>query len=710
MRTRYTVLAICATTLASAQPGTLDLTFGNAGEAIIDAGSGVDLVYDMAIQPDDKIVVVGQFGSLGASAPQDAFVIRYNADGTPDTDFGTNGQVTWTGTGGQDRLMAVAIDAQGRIVAAGETQVTGGETQMFALRLLADGSFDTSYSGDGVATRAGSSYNDGSYARDVLCMPDGGIMVFGYAHWNFSTPNINVVSFWKTTATGGIDPNVGGGSSATHTDLFNDDISDMGNSVALRADGRFVGCTTTGNAPNQRMGYATFDNNGNNLLADFENTYDLSTGNDMARSIVLMPDDRCVLAGSVGYQSALVGVMPNASYDLSCGTDGVTDVQVGSSSTSIYSAIRQPWDKVLITGGYSDGSIVGMFLGRYHADGTPDAGFGTNGFATHVPVAAPPLTFDLIAGDHSNLTYRVEDAAGGAWVLRRPPLGQVLATAHDMGREHAVISALGPTTVPVPAALGLCTDEAVNGAPFYVMEFVAGEVVRDAGMARRLPPEQRLTAGHSIVDVLAQIHAVDVDAIGLADLGRREGYIARQLKRWHGQWEKSKTRDLALVDEVHAGLLAAIPEQGPSGIVHGDYRLDNCLVGADGQVVAVLDWEICTLGDPLADAGLLMVYWSEPSDEHQIPANSPTGVGGFPSRAEMLERYAEKSGRDVSRIDYYMAFGYWKLACIVEGVYARYVGGAMGNRGAGTGGEFDVFAQQVDALAQAAAGALERSA
>lgn len=385
MRTRYTVLAICAATLASAQPGTLDLTFGNAGEAIIDAGSGVDLVYDMAIQPDDKIVVVGQFGSLGASAPQDAFVIRYNADGTPDTDFGTNGQVTWTGTGGQDRLMAVAIDAQGRIVAAGETQVTGGETQMFALRLLADGSFDTSYSGDGVATRAGSSYNDGSYARDVLCMPDGGIMVFGYAHWNFSTPNINVVSFWKTTAAGGIDPNVGGGSSATHTDLFNDDISDMGNSVALRADGRFVGCTTTGNAPNQRMGYATFDNNGNNLLADFENTYDLSTGNDMARSIVLMPDDRCVLAGSVGYQSALVGVMPNASYDLSFGTDGVTDVQVGSSSTSIYSAIRQPWDKVLITGGYSDGSIVGMFLGRYHADGTPDAGFGTNGFATHVP-------------------------------------------------------------------------------------------------------------------------------------------------------------------------------------------------------------------------------------------------------------------------------------------------------------------------------------
>lgn len=378
------LVALCAC-CAEAQPGTLDLTFGTAGEAIIDAGSGYDLVYDMAIQPDDKIVLVGQFGGLNLSSPQDAFVIRYNADGTPDTDFGTNGQVTWTGTGGQDRLMAVAIDAQGRIVAAGETQVTGGETQMFALRLLPDGSFDNSYSGDGEATRAGSSFNDGSYARDVLCMADGGIMVFGYAHWNFSTPNINVVSFWKTTATGGSDPNVGGGSSATHTDLFNDDLPEMGNSVALRADGRFVACTTNSNAPNQRMGYATFDNNGNHLLADFENTYDLSTGNDMARSIVLMPDDRCVLAGSVGYQSALVGVMPNASYDLSFSTQGVVDVQVGSSSTAIYSAIRQPWDKVLITGGYSDGPSLGMFLGRYNADGSPDAVFGTNGFATHLP-------------------------------------------------------------------------------------------------------------------------------------------------------------------------------------------------------------------------------------------------------------------------------------------------------------------------------------
>jgi len=172
----------------------------------------------------------------------------------------------------------------------------------------------------------------------------------------------------------------------------------------------------------------------------------------------------------------------------------------------------------------------------------------TEWFATHVPEAQPPLTFDLIAGGHSNLTYRVEDARGAAWVLRRPPLGQVLATAHDMGREHSVISALAGTAVPVPGAHGLCTDEAVNGAPFYVMDFVDGQVVRNADLARALSDEQRQAAGHSIVDVLADIHAVDVDAVGLGALGRREDYIARQLKRWHGQWEKSKTRELPLVD------------------------------------------------------------------------------------------------------------------------------------------------------------------
>ena len=341
----------------------------------------------------------------------------------------------------------------------------------------------------------------------------------------------------------------------------------------------------------------------------------------------------------------------------------------------------------------------------HHVEGI-DAPRVTGWFEEHVPDATPPLSFDLIAGGHSNLTYRVDDAAGGAWVLRRPPLGQVLATAHDMGREHTIITGLADTDVPVPPAYGLCTDEAVNGAPFYVMGFVDGTVVRNADIARQLTSEQRRTAGESIVDVLGAIHAVDVDAVGLGDLGRREGYIERQLKRWYGQWEKSQTRDLPVVEEVHDHLQANVPEQQGAGIVHGDYRLDNCLVDDDGRIAAVLDWEICTLGDPLADVGLLMVYWSEPTDPHQIPPNAPTTVEGFPSRAEILERYAKVSGRDLSAVDYYVAFGYWKLACIVEGVYARYVGGAMG--GGTDKAAFEPFARQVEQLAEAAQDALGR--
>jgi aminoglycoside phosphotransferase (APT) family kinase protein len=175
----------------------------------------------------------------------------------------------------------------------------------------------------------------------------------------------------------------------------------------------------------------------------------------------------------------------------------------------------------------------------------------TTWFDEHVPSAKAPLTFDLIAGGHSNLTFGVRDAAEGHWVLRRPPLGQVLATAHDMSREHTIISALGPTDVPVPPTVGLCTDEAVNGAPFYVMEFVDGLVVRDGKAAQQLTPEQRRRAGESIADTLAAIHAVDPDAVGLGQLGRKEGYIARQLKRWNSQWQSSKTRELPVIDEVH---------------------------------------------------------------------------------------------------------------------------------------------------------------
>ena len=327
-------------------------------------------------------------------------------------------------------------------------------------------------------------------------------------------------------------------------------------------------------------------------------------------------------------------------------------------------------------------------------------------FEEHVPGATPPLDFELIAGGHSNLTFGVTDAAGHEYVLRRPPLGHVLATAHDMSREHRIISALGPTDVPVPPALGLCTDESVNGAPFYVMGFVDGHVIRDVGTATTvLDDSSRRRAGESIVDVLASIHAVDVDDVGLGDLGKREGYIARQLKRWYGQFQASNEltqRPVPLVHEIHDRLSGSIPEQQGTAIVHGDYRLDNCMVGDDGRVVAVLDWEICTLGDPLADVGLLQVYWTEAGDATAALLGAPTTAPGFPTRAELTDRYADASGRDLSHLDFYVAFGYWKLACIIEGVYSRYAGGAMGDASG-----FEAFEKQVTALAELAASAAE---
>jgi aminoglycoside phosphotransferase (APT) family kinase protein len=328
-------------------------------------------------------------------------------------------------------------------------------------------------------------------------------------------------------------------------------------------------------------------------------------------------------------------------------------------------------------------------------------------FDANVADVTPPLDFELIAGGHSNLTFRVTDAAGRRYVLRRPPLGHVLATAHDMSREHRIISALGPTDVPVATALGLCTDDSVNGAPFYVMDFVDGHVLRDAATASAALDEAgRRRAGESIVEVLARIHAVDVDAVGLGDLGKHEGYIARQLKRWYSQFQASNeltNRPVPLVHEIHDRLAAAIPEQQRTAIVHGDYRLDNCLVGDDGSVVAVLDWEICTLGDPLADVGLLHVYWTERSDESAAMIGAATTAPGFPSRKEITARYAEASGLDLSQLDFYIAFGYWKLSCIIEGVYSRYAGGAMGEA---TG--FEAFDAQVTALAELAATAVER--
>jgi len=321
--------------------------------------------------------------------------------------------------------------------------------------------------------------------------------------------------------------------------------------------------------------------------------------------------------------------------------------------------------------------------------------------------ATGPFAFELIAGGRSNLTFRVTDAAGHTWALRRPPVSHVLATAHDMVREHTIISALGATDVPVPTVFGLCTDTAVNDAPFYVMEFVEGSIVRDDRVASQLGEEVRATASRSLIETLARLHAVDIDAVGLGDFARRDGYLERQLKRWYGQFTQSTVDGEpgpAIIDEVHAALMAQIPEQQGVAIVHGDYRLDNTVLDPTGHVAAILDWEICTLGDPLADLGLLMVYWAEPGDGAEaLLGVAPTTLPGFARRSELLAHYAEISGRDVSKVPYYRAFGFWKLACILQGVYVRYAGGAAAGDRSGT----DQFAAHVGLLGQRAMHELE---
>lgn len=289
-----------------------------------------------------------------------------------------------------------------------------------------------------------------------------------------------------------------------------------------------------------------------------------------------------------------------------------------------------------------------------------------------------PFEFHPIEGGRSNLTYRVMDGSGVTVVLRRPPLGHVLATAHDMGREYKIISAVGKTCVPVPRALGLCVDESINGAPFYVMSFVNGAVLDSPASAEQLSVELRRTASEHLFDVLAELHQVDIDAIGLGDLAKRTGYIERQLKRWSTQWRHSKTREFPAVEEAERLLRERIPEQLGVTIAHGDYRFGNCLTDlATGKIAAVLDWELCTLGDPLADLGHLSLYWTDPGSGLGR-YNDPTGAPGFPTYDDMVQRYATRTGRDVSNIAFYRAFAAWRLAIVSEGVYARYMYGAMG--------------------------------
>ena len=336
-----------------------------------------------------------------------------------------------------------------------------------------------------------------------------------------------------------------------------------------------------------------------------------------------------------------------------------------------------------------------------------DEGNVTDWMRSQIPQLTTPLRFTLIAGGRSNLTFRVDDAQGRTWALRRPPLHHVLPTAHDMAREYRLIHALGPAGIPVPATVGLCADEEVNGRPFYVMEFVEGHILRNAPEAEAaFDPATRRAVGDHMAETLAALHAVDPDAVGLGDLGRHDGYIERQLKRWREQYDQMQVEGVdhgGLVEWVGDALAKRIPKQQRTSVVHGDYRLDNVVLDDQGAVKAILDWEICTLGDPLADLGLLMVYWAEPSDGTALLGLSGTTAPGFSTRTEVLGRYDAVSDLDISGVGYYMAFGYWKLACILQGVYARYVAGA----GAGDRGSVDMFPAQIRRLFEMAADALE---
>jgi len=325
----------------------------------------------------------------------------------------------------------------------------------------------------------------------------------------------------------------------------------------------------------------------------------------------------------------------------------------------------------------------------------------------HVSAVAP-MTFELIAGGRSNLTYRVVDASGTAFALRRPPTSHVLPTAHDMVREHTVVSALFPLGVPVAEPLGLCVDEEVNERPFYVMEFVDGAILRDRAQAEATFDETiRGVIGGHLAATLSQLHDVDVESAGLGDLARHDGYIERQLRRWRTQYEQMYVEGVdhgGLIEAVGDELSAKIPDQQRVSVVHGDYRLDNTVLDERGRVRAILDWEICTLGDPIADLGLLMVYWAEPSDPTaSLLGVAPTTAKGFASRDQVLKVYASHSLLDLSHVAYYQAFGYWKLACIMQGVFARYSAGAAG----GDQGSVTEYPQHILMLAQSAKMILE---
>ncbi len=309
------------------------------------------------------------------------------------------------------------------------------------------------------------------------------------------------------------------------------------------------------------------------------------------------------------------------------------------------------------------------------------------------------LHAQLIAGGKSNLTYRVTDGVHD-WVVRRPPLGHVLATAHDMAREHRVMSALAATTVPVPEMVALCEDPAVMGVPFYVMQYVEGAVLRRTAQSAHLTGGQRADIAHRLVDTLAGLHEVDPATVGLSDFGHPEGFLERQVRRWTAQLERSRTREVPGFPELASALAEQVPRSQRASIVHGDYRLDNVLLGEDQQIRAVLDWEMATLGDPLCDLGLLPVYATPAAGVAGVVSDGMGPHNGFPSMDSLVERYAARTGLDVTPLPWYIALGYYKLAVICEGIHARHLAGQT------VGPGFDRIGELVPPLVAAGSAAL----
>ncbi len=321
---------------------------------------------------------------------------------------------------------------------------------------------------------------------------------------------------------------------------------------------------------------------------------------------------------------------------------------------------------------------------------------------------SPPFQWTQLEGGHSNLTYKLTDASGTMAVVRRPPQGELLPKAHDMSREWALISALGPTGFPVPEAMGFCESPEITGAWFYVMGLIDGRPLYSATETRKwIPGDRREALAHSFFDTLADLHSLDPDTIGLGELGKKDSYVGRQLKTWYRSWTASA--EPAQYDDERAHnlqqfFLDNLPEQGPAKVVHGDYGLHNCLIGSDSTVAAVVDWEISTLGDPLADLAYALNPWPENAADIEANPTAATSVEGFPPRSALAARYAQRTGRNLDLLDYYIGFNCWKSACILHGVYARYMAGQKSTDGVDMAG----LRQRIEASLAAAGQAVSR--